>query len=167
MPSRLTILLAGIAVQWFAIEARAERARRAGETTLYRAPLGLRVLFGVALSGMVYGAGVFAFSGNFNRDWWVSASLVVTAFLCLSQWPADLGVSKTGIYEKQWFGLRKREFSWQEIASAAFNPSDESVSIVSKSGVTIKHAKYHVDRAGFIAQVKSYCRWLEPGRALA
>jgi hypothetical protein len=115
---------------------------------------------------MVYGAGAVALSHDFNRDWWVSALLFAMAIFCVSQWPADLGVSKAGIYEQNWLGLRKRTFRWEEIASATVDPSDDSVSIVSKSGVTIKHSKYHVDRDGFIAQVKTNCRWLEPGRAL-
>jgi hypothetical protein len=166
MPSWLTIAAVGLAVHWFAIEARAERAKRNGEITLYRAPFGFRVLFGLALPAMVYGAGTVALSDNFSRDWWVSALLFAMAVFCASQWPADLGVSKAGIYEQRWFGLRKRTFRWGEIASATVDPSDDSVSIVSKSGSTIKHSKYHVDREGFIAQVKAHCRWLEPGRAL-
>jgi hypothetical protein len=44
--------------------------------------------------------------------------------------------------------------------TAALNPADDSVWVVTKSGVTIKHTKYHVDRAGFTAQVKNYCTWL-------
>jgi hypothetical protein len=160
MPSWLTTLVAGIAVYWIAIEAQAERARRNGELTLYRAPLGLRVLFGLTLPAMVYGAGAVALSQNFRQDWWVSALLLGIAIFCASQWPSDLGVSDAGIYEQKWFGLRKRSFRWEEIASAMVSPSDDSVSVVSKSGVTIKHSRYHVDRAGFILQVKNYCIWV-------
>jgi hypothetical protein len=120
------------------------------------------VLFGVALPGMVYGAGVEAF----NRDWWVSVSLAILAILCLSQWPSELGVSKIGIYERKWFGLRNRTFCWDEVASAMTNSSEDSVWVVSKSGALMKHSKYHVDRNGFIAQMKRYCKWIEPGRAL-
>jgi len=58
MPSWLTILCALLAVHLFALEVLAERARRTGETTLYRAPLGLRILFGIGIIGMVYGAPV-------------------------------------------------------------------------------------------------------------
>ena len=108
----VTIVVSLTAIRWFAVEARAERSSRDGETVLYRAPLGLRVLFGVALPGMVYGAGVEAL----NRDWWVPVSLGVLAILCLSQWPSELGVSNAGIYEQRWFGLRNRTFRWHEIA---------------------------------------------------
>jgi hypothetical protein len=87
---------------------------------------------------MVYGAGTVALSHNFNQDWWVSALLFAMAVLCAWQWPSDLGVSNAGIYEQKWFGLRKESFRWEEIASAMARPSDDSVSIVSKSGVTIK-----------------------------
>jgi hypothetical protein len=167
MPSWLTIVTAGLAIHWFAAEARAERAKRTGEITLYRAPLGLRMLLGVASLALVYGAGTVALSSNARHDWWVSGLLFAMAVFCLSQWPADLGLSKAGIYEQKWFGIHRRTFRWEEITSATHTPADDCVSIVSNSGYTIKHSKYHVDRTGFIAEVKTRCRWLEPGRALA
>jgi hypothetical protein len=166
MPSWLTILVSGIAVYWLANEARVERAKRDGEITLYRLGLGLRVLIVLAVPTMLYGAGAVAFSRNFSRDWWVSASLLALAVFFISQWPSDLGVSSVGIYEEKWFGLSKRTFRWEEIASAMANASEDSIWIVSKSGVTIKHSKYHVDRNGLIAQLKKYCNWLESGRTL-
>jgi hypothetical protein len=166
MPSWLTILCALLAVHLFALEALAERAKRAGETILYRAPLGLRIILGTALISMVYGARAVALSKELKRDWWVSALLLGLAIFCASQWPADLGVSKAGVYEKKWLGLRKKAFLWKDIASATVAPDEDSVWVVARSGTTIKHTKYHVDRAGFIAQMKTYCRWLEPGRAL-
>jgi hypothetical protein len=167
MTSLLTIVAVGLAVYWFAVEARAERAKRAGEITLYRAPLGLRMLLGLASLAMVYGAGSVALSSTARHDWWVSGLIFAMAMFCLSQWPANLGLSKAGIYEQKWFGLRRRTFRWEEIASATHTASDDCVSIVSNSGYTIKHSKYHVDRIGFIAEVKTHCRWLEPGRPLA
>ena len=166
MPSSLTILSALLPVHLFALEALAERAKRTGETTLYRAPLGLRIILGTAIICVVYGAGAVALSKELRRDWWVSVLLLGLAIFCASQWPADLGVSKSGIYEKKWLGLRKKVFLWEDIASSAAAPDEDSVWVVARSGTTIKHTKYHVDRAGFIAQMKTYCRWLEPGRAL-
>ena len=155
-----------LAIHLFALDALAERAKRTGETTLYRAPLGLRILLGTAIIGMVYGAGAVALSKELRRDWWVSVLLPGLAIFCASLWPADLGVSKSEIYEKKWLGLRKKTFLWKDVASSAVAPGEDSVWVVAKSGTTIKHTKYHVDRAGFIAQMKTYCRWLEPGRAL-
>ena len=166
MPSWLTILCALLAIHLFALEALAERAKRTGETTLYRAPLGLRILLGTGIIGTVYGAGAVALSKDLRRDWWVSVLLLGLAMFCASQWPADLGVSKSGIYEKKWLGLRKKAVLWEDIASSAVAPDEDSVWVVAKSGTTIKHTKYHVDRAGFVAQMKTYCKWLEPGRGL-
>ena len=166
MSSWLTTVCALLAVRLLALEALAERAKRTSEVTLYRAPIGMRVLLGAAIVGMVYGAGAVVLSENFERDWWVSVMLLVMAMFCALQWPADLGVSKSGILQKQWLGLRTRTFHWADIASAALNSAEDCVWVVTKSGVTIKHTKYHVDRAGFIAQMKTYCTWLAPGRAL-
>jgi hypothetical protein len=166
MPSWLTILCALLAIHLFALEAMAERAKRTRQTTLYRAPLGLRILLGTAIIGMVYCAGAVALSKELRRDWWVSVLLLGLAIFCPFQWPADLGVSTSGIYEKKLLGLRKKVILWEDVASSAVAADEESVWVVAKSGTTIKHTKYHVDRAGFITQIKTYCRWLEPGRAL-
>lgn len=166
LASWVTIVCALLAVRLLALEASAERAKRTSGATLYRAPIGMRVLLGAAIVGMVYGAGAVVLSEDFERNWWVSVVLLVMAIFCASQWPADLGVSKSGIFQKQWFGLRTRTFRWEDVASAALNSAEDSVWVVTKSGVTIKHTKYHVDRAGFIAQMKTYCTWLAPGPAL-
>ena len=166
MPSWLTILCALLAVHLFALEALAERAKRTGGITLYRAPFGLRILLGAAIIGMVYGAGTVALSKNPRRDSWVSVLLLGLAIFCASLWPADLGVSKSEIYEKKWLGLRKKTFLWKDVASSAVAPDEDSVWVVAKSGATIKHTTYHVDRAGFISQMKTYGRWLEAGRSL-
>ena len=160
MPSWLTIGCAVFAIHLLALEAKSERAKRRGDLTLYRGPVALRLLFGVGTIVMVYGAGTVALSQKARQDWWVSALLLGLAIFGASQWPADLGVSKSGIYEQKWFGLRKRNLQWQDIASAALNPVEDSVTVVSKGGTTIKHTKYHVDRVSFIAQMKAHCLWL-------
>jgi len=77
-----------------------------------------------------------------------------------------VGVSKSEIYEKKWLGLRKKTFLWKDVASSAVAPDEDSVWVVAKSGATIKHTTYHIDRAGFISQMKTYGRWLEAGRSL-
>jgi hypothetical protein len=166
MPSWLPICCSLLAIHLFALEALAEKAKRTGKITLYRAPFGLRILFIAGIVGMVYGAGTVALSKEFRRDWWVSGLLLGLAIFCAYQWPPELGVSKSGIYEQKWLGLRKKAFTWNEVASAAVASDEDSVWVVAKSGKTIKHTKYHVDRAGFIAQMKTYTSWLEPGRAL-
>ena len=166
MPSWLAIVCALLAVRVFALEALAERAKRTGEVTLYRAPVGLRVLLGAAIVGMVYGAGAVVLSANFRRDWWVSVLLLAFAIFGVSQWPADLEVSKSGISERKWLGLHSRVFQWQDVASSALATAADSVWVVTKLGATIKHTKYHVDRAGFVAQMKAHCVWLEPRRTL-
>ena len=95
MPSWLTILCGLLAVHLFALEALAERAKRTGGITLYRAPLGLRILLGAAIIGMVYGAGTVALSKNPRRDSWASVLLLGLAIFCASLWPADLWESRS------------------------------------------------------------------------
>jgi hypothetical protein len=99
MRSGIAILCALLAVYVLVWEASAERAKRKGAVTvtLYRATIGFRVLLGAGTLVMVYGAGAVDRSDNFRRDWWVSVLSFGLAVFCASQWPADLGVSESGI----------------------------------------------------------------------
>ena len=160
MPSWAVIVSVLLTVHLFALEALAERAKRTGKVTLYRAPIGLRLLLGAAIVAMAYGAAVLAISASLRQDWWVSALLLALAIFCASQWPPDLEVSNSGVSERKWLGLRVRTFQWQDVASATLDPTENSVWVVTKSGATIKHTMYHIDRAGFIAQLKTYCLYL-------
>jgi hypothetical protein len=54
-----------------------------------------------------------------------------------------LGVSKSEIYEKKWLGPHKKTFLWEDVASSAVAPDEDSVWVVAKSGATIKHTTYH------------------------
>lgn len=139
MASWALILCVLLAIHMFALEALAERAKSKGGITLYRPPVGFRLVLGAALIGMVYGAGVVALSDKFGQDWWVSVLLLGLAIFCASQWPADIGVSESGIFEKKWLGLRKRAFPWEDIASAKLNPVEDSIWVATKSGATIKN----------------------------
>jgi hypothetical protein len=126
----------------------------------------MRILFGASILLLVYGAGRVALSEDLTQDWWVSGLLLALAILCAFYWPADLELSESGIYERKWLGLQMRRFAWRDVASAAPNLADDSIDLVTNSGITIRHTKYHVDRAAFVAQVKAHCRWLELGERL-
>ena len=164
--SWLFVLAAILLVRWIAFEAFAERAIRKGDEVLFRPPFGLRLLFGVALPGFIYAAGAVASSRNFKEHWWLSGMFIGFAVLIAYAWPPDIGVSKSAIYEQKWLGLWKKRVQWENVDYATADPTDDSVEVVSKSGLKIKHTKYHVDRRGFLAEIKNRCRLLEPGRAL-
>jgi hypothetical protein len=164
--SWLSVLAAILLVRWIAFEAFAERAIRKGDEVVFRPPFGLRLLFGIALPGFIYAAGAVALSENSREDWWLSALFIGFAILTAFVWPADIGVSKSAIYERKWLGLWKKTVRWEDVDYATADPTDNSVEVVSKSGFKIRHTKYHVDRRDFLAQLKNRCRLLEPGRAL-
>jgi hypothetical protein len=160
--SWLYALAAILLVRWIPFEAFAERAIRRREAVLFRPPLGLRLLFGIAMPGLIYAAGAVALSRSSTRDWWLSGIFIGFAVLLAFEWPADIGVSRSaicsGTMEKSnpmgGRGLRYRD------------PTDNSVAVVSKCGLKIRHTKYHVDRADFVAEIKNRCRLLEPGQTL-
>src|SRR5262249_25876260 len=137
-----------------------------GDEVLFRPPFGLRLLFGIAVPGFIYAAGAVAFTANSGEDWWLSAMFVSFAILTALMWPADIGLSKSAIYERKWLGLWKKAVRWEDVDYATADPTDNSVEVVSKSGFKIKHTKYHVDRQDFVAELRNRCRLIEPGRAL-
>lgn len=164
--SWLFVLAAILLVRWIAFESFAERAISKGDEVLFRPPFVLRLLFGFTLPGFNYAAGAVALSENSRQDWWLSAMFISFAILIAFVWPADIGVSKSAIYERKWLGLWKKTVRWEDVDYATSDPTDNSVEVVAKSGFKIRHTKYHVDRGDFLAELKNHCRILEPGRAL-
>src|SRR5690242_11844818 len=164
--SWLSVLAAILLVRWIAFEAFAERAIKKGDEVLFRPPFGLRLLFGIALPGFIYAAGAAALSQNSRDEWWLSAMFVCFAILIALVWPADIGVSKSRIYEQKWLGLWKKTVRWDDVDYATADPSDNSIEVVSKSGFKIKHTKYHVDREDFLTEIKTRCKVLGPRRGL-
>lgn len=164
--SWLTVLAAILLVRWLGFEAVTERAVRKGNLLLFRAPTGLRLLFGFSLPGMVYAAGAVVLSQDSRRDWWLSIIFIGFATLIAYIWPADIGLSKSAIYEQKWLGLWKKTVPWEDVDYATADPADNSVEVVSKSGVSIRHTKYHVDRRDFLAEIRNRCRFLEAGHGI-
>ena len=164
--SWLFVIAAILLVRWLAFEAISERAAKNGDELLFRAPLGLRLLFGFALPGLVYAAGAVALSRGSRDEWWLSAIFIGFAILIAVVWPSDIRISNSAIDERKYLGLLKRSIRWEDVDYVVVDPADDSVEVVSKAGFTVKHTKYHVDRAEFLAKLKDHCRILEPGRAL-
>ena len=164
--SWLFVLAAILLVRWIAVEASGERAVRTKDEVLFRPPFGLRLLFGIALPGLIYATGAVALSRDSQKDWWLSAMFMGFAILIAFVWPADIGVSKSVIYERKWLGLWKKTIRWEDVDYVAADPTDNSVEVVSKGGSKIRHTKYHVDRRRFLEELKTRCRVLESGRAL-
>lgn len=154
----ISILAAIFLVRWIAFEALAERATRRGDEVLFRPSFGLRLLFGIALPGFIYAAGAVVLSEDSREAWWLSLIFVGFATLVVLVWPADIGVSTTGIYKRKWLGLYKKTIRWEDVDYATTDPSDNSVRVVAKSGFTIQHTRYHIDRQTFLATLKSRCR---------
>jgi hypothetical protein len=164
--SWLFVLSAILLVRWIAFEAFAERAVRRGEEVLFRPPLGLRLLFGIAMPGLIYAAGAVALTRSSQHNWWLSGMFVGFAVLIAFEWPGDIGVSKSAIYEQKWLRLWKRAVRWEDVDYATADPTDNSVEVVSKYGFKIRHTKYHVGRSDFLAEIKNRCRLVEPGQTL-
>jgi hypothetical protein len=65
-PTWIAIVFAGIAAKFFA---RSSFRASNPQGTVYRIPFGFRLLVGIAVPVMVYGAGQVALSPNGREDW--------------------------------------------------------------------------------------------------
>lgn len=144
--SWLFVLAAILLVRWIAFEAFAERAIRKGDEALFRAPFGLRLLFGVALPGFIYAAGAVASSRNSNEHWWLSGMFIGFAVLIAYAGPPDIGVSKSAIYEQKWLGLWKERVQWENVDYATADPTDDSVNVALRRFWPAWHAEELLDR---------------------
>jgi hypothetical protein len=161
--SWLSVLATILLVRWLALEAFTESAIKKGEELVYRPPFGIRFLFGTATPGFIYAAGAVLLSKGQRENWWLSGMFLGFALLIVCVWPADIGLSKSHIYARKWLGVWKRAFRWEDVDYATVDPSDDSVDVVSKGGLRIKHTRYHVDRRGFIREVTNRCKVFRPG----
>jgi hypothetical protein len=162
----LSLLAVILLIRWIAFEAVIEKGRKNGDEVLFRAPVGLRLLFGFALPGFVYAAGAVIFSKDYKDQWWLSAIFVSFAVLIAIVWPVDIRVSKAAIRKQTWSGFNNIVIPWKDVDYTINDPTDDSIEIVSKAGLKIKHTKYHVDKSGFLREIRKYIRVSEPGHGL-
>lgn len=154
--SSLEIIAIILAIRFVASEAAFERASRSGEATIFRPVLGLRLLFGVAIPGFLFGASQLLRSGQRSDAIYAVVVFIGGAIGLFFAWPGTIRVDSTSIRETRWFGLRRRQIVWSDVAYAG-GDVDNSVTIRSKDDRVIQHTQYHVDRAGFTAALKEYC----------
>jgi hypothetical protein len=128
--------------------------------------MGMRILFSAGTVAMFYGAMVVAPSKDAARDWWVSTLLVGLGMFAVASWPAEIGVSDSASYIKKLFRSRKNKLRVERDRVRCLLSCEKSVGVVSKSGCTIRHTMYDIDRTGFISQLEAKGQWLAAGRAL-
>jgi hypothetical protein len=150
--SMLTITVSIGAVSWFAIEALWTRAKTRDGYCVYCAPKGLRILYFSAVPAFIYGAIVNCLNDSGER--WVSLLLLACTTSFIYAFPATILVSQKQIMSVRWFGIKTTKMDWREADCIYLIPENNSVVVQDKQQRRIVHTAHHIDRAGFIEQVR-------------
>jgi hypothetical protein len=154
--SAIRIIAVIFVIRFLVVEASYGRSSRRGQAHIFRPVVGLRLLFGVTIPGLLFGASQLVGSGD---RWDSLLGLVVGiggAATLFVMWPGTIIVDRDSIRETKWFGLRKVRIPWSDAAFAG-GDIDNTVVVRSNKNCVIRHTQYHVDRVGFIDLLKQFC----------
>jgi hypothetical protein len=145
------------AITAIASEAMFERASRKGTPRIFRAVLGLRLLFGFCIPTALYGASrVWAAGDIFTAGIFVAMAAGMFIF-----WPGTIILDENSARREKWFGLKKTKSPWSEVSYVG--PDREgSITIRARDGRSIEHTKYHVDPTAYSNALKRYVKHSMP-----
>jgi len=119
----------------------------------YSIPIGMKLLFSIAIPGMLYGSIVNFVTKPEER--WVSMLLIAMAAFCAYFLPATILFSTEQIISIRWYGIKRTTMDWHDVTVVYFDPAQNSIVVRDKFENTIMHTTYNVDRSGFIEQIES------------
>jgi len=140
------------AIRFIAGEAAFEHASRRGNVLVFRPVLGLRLMFGVGITLVLF---LIAKEGISKNELIWKILLLGFAVWWFIAWPGTILVDQNSIRETRWFGLRRVEIPWTDVVFAG-GDFENSSTVRSKDDRTIRHTQYHADQAGFIVALKQY-----------
>lgn len=143
-------------VRFIAMEATFERSSRLKDAVRYRPVLGLRLCYGLGLPISLMGAFQIARQNNLKEDWRFLIIFLAMALGTLVSWQHTILITRTGVTESRWFGIKPVTITWPELEYATREP-DRNTKIVAKDGRSITHSKYHVDPVGFVDELRKHC----------
>jgi hypothetical protein len=153
--SWVTILVVIFVLRWVALEATFQNAKKKGVQHVFPAALSLRLLIVVAIPLFLYGSVQSLRSAD---DWWVSIILLGFGVGAILFFPATIKVDSENIIKEPYIGFIVASIKWEDVDYSIPDHESNSIRVVSKSGKTIEHSKFHVDRDLFLQQVKMHTR---------
>jgi hypothetical protein len=126
-----------------------ERGRKVGDATHFPGLIVIRLLFGIMAPAALYGSGVVLLSPAAKEDWWVSLILLALVGGVLWQWPEEITADATGVSQKKFFGLGRKQIDWADVDYISDDPT-RGVIVDSKLGQQIIHTQLHVGHDDFL-----------------
>ena len=103
------------AIRFIAGEAAFEHASRRGNVLVFRPVLGLRLMFGVGITLVLF---LIAKEGISKNELIWKILLLGFAVWWFIAWPGTILVDQNSIRETRWFGLRRVEIPWTDVVFA-------------------------------------------------
>ena len=110
----LAVAAAIFAITVIASEAAFERAARKGAQHIFRAVVGLRLLFGIGIPLSLYAASKVWSSG----DLFGACIGVAMAVAGIALWPGTIILDDHSARQEKYFGLKKISILWSEVSYA-------------------------------------------------
>lgn len=143
------------------VMAKVSRASRSGFILFFRAPLGLRILFGFSISALSF----FLIKSIGHEELWIIAlGTAMVVFLCLG-WPSTITVDQSGVTSQVWW-RRKSRIGWGDVVDLEKNAGGD-MKVYSSTGSVINFTRYHADPDRFEAEVLRRAKLRRPSMANA
>lgn len=130
------------------MEARLTHSSAKGNLLIFRAGIGIRVLFGIGIIGF----STLTLSSIGHEEVWllaIGAALVICG--CFA-WPATVMISEQGVQRSLWW-RGALTIPWNDISGIERNAGGDT-QVFGKSGQSITFTRFHVDPARFVEEVK-------------
>lgn len=129
-------------------EARLTYASAKGDRLIFRAGIGLRLLFGVGIIGF----SALTLSSIGHEEVWLltmGAAFVIAG--CFS-WPATIMICEHGVQRRLWW-RGSLTIPWSEVSGIEKNAGGD-IQVFARSGQSITFSRFHIDPTRFLEEVK-------------
>jgi hypothetical protein len=130
------------------VEAKLTRAGVKGNRLIFRAGIGLRLLFGIGIIGFT----VLTLSSIGHEEVWLLAMGAALVVVGCFAWPATFMIGDHGVQRTLWW-RRPLMIPWNEVTGIERNAGGDT-EVFGKSGQSITFTRFHADPARFVEEVR-------------
>jgi hypothetical protein len=152
----LVFTLVAFCANWILASSSLQKATANAGTIYFKGGILIRIIFGIFIPTLFYGAAVVATSPTLRSNWWVALILLACALGAIAYWPEQIVTDSNEIRQSRVLGLGWRVIPWADIECAIVNPATGSVEVIPKAGRKVVHTAMHVDRNEFLAVLRSH-----------
>ena len=148
------VVSALIAVHFVLRETAFERATIRKAKASFPPVYSLRAMFWLGTPTFLLAAYKVCAEIQSSADWAYPFIFIGLALLVFFSYPGTITLDDEGITMKRFLGLRVKQLSWHEIASAVYSKVRKETTVFGKDGRLITYTRFHVDPSRFEDEVR-------------